>query len=1141
MVYLKKLTLNKFKSFKHVELEFVKSFTCIIGPNGSGKSNICDALLFGLGESAMHRMRVDKLNQLISIEPKKKKKELSKAYVKIELAGEENVEIIRFARSDGKSLYKINGKKYSRQEAVEIFRKYKFNINEINTITQGEINKLMNSNAKERRELIDICSGVKEFEEKKNESLKELEKVNGRINEAHTMLSERSNFLKELEREKILAEKYIEMSSRLKSLRYSILLKRLEDAQNSKEQYLKILNEHDVKWQQSSTNLDKLKKRLQELAVERQQLTKDLSTSNSSMEEINRKTESINKELTGVDIRIANNTKIIKESSISIEEYQKNLLSIKEKINANANEMASLEPQINALSKELEGYSNPEVSQQKIESDIKELNLQIDQLQQKLDKSKDDVSKYNEEISGIKGQIITFTDLLNASEKQNSEEEKKSLLLKKDADLIKKEHDKYLEKMNQGEQKFLDMQKEISNADSRIISLKDQLSQSHQSSSIARILPAFEGTNGFYGTVSQLFTYSIENALAVEASAGGRMDYIVVSNISKAAEIIQYMKSNNLGRATFIPIEDIQISQSNPAPKNAVSVMDVITFDKKFKKVFEYVFSNTYIINNIEDAKKLGIGRIRYVTNEGEIVEPSGVISGGASKIKRASFAVLEMQLKEETSKKAKLSKNYKDVEEDNFKIRKEYASLEIKLSNKLTEYNDVVSRMSEIRNEIFSTESQIKRFKELLLDAENNYNEKSAELKKVADAYNKAKEKSKEAYENLLNMSKASSGYSAEERKQMEKKRQILEGFKIKNAELSKENQMLKENEQSIIRYIDSASKQISKLSLEMESDKISKEILQKSLNALDFEIKSSSNIGKKAYEHLESIDSESGRLNGEIGRKSVELENIDKQINEFKLGLGQTNVKIDDINAELAAFGEGILVIDNEAENMEKEVNMINGRLAEIGDVNLKAHELYDQRKKEVDEAFSRIKTLEDEKESILKMITEIDSKKLKIFMETFDAVNSNFKKFYNYIFPEKAELELDNPKDPFNSGLVFNIDTGTMLKNLNSLSGGEKSFTILLLVFAIHTYTSSSIYIFDEIDSALDKENSKKISQFLKQLAATSQFIVVSHNDSLVTSADAAIGVTKLNYESRAVGIEISKIINQNGNAYGEKDKK
>ena len=177
MLYLKSMSIDRFKSFKHINVIFNKGFNCIVGPNGSGKSNIIDALLFSLGESSLHRLRVDRLQYLIREGSSRGAASMSKAHVKIELDGDEKMEITRGIRADGKTVYRLNGKRMTRQEVIEVLKKHSVHIDETSTIAQGEINKIIEANAKQRREFIDIAAGIQEFEYKKREAMQELEKV----------------------------------------------------------------------------------------------------------------------------------------------------------------------------------------------------------------------------------------------------------------------------------------------------------------------------------------------------------------------------------------------------------------------------------------------------------------------------------------------------------------------------------------------------------------------------------------------------------------------------------------------------------------------------------------------------------------------------------------------------------------------------------------------------------------------------------------------------------------------------------------------------------------------------------------------------------------------------------------------------
>ena len=353
------------------------------------------------------------------------------------------------------------------------------------------------------------------------------------------------------------------------------------------------------------------------------------------------------------------------------------------------------------------------------------------------------------------------------------------------------------------------------------------------------------------------------------------------------------------------------------------------------------------------------------------------------------------------------------------------------------------------------------------------------------------------------------------------------LEELKIKAAELRKENELLKERLEEIKKQSEMSEENAKKFKSIIKEKSARKSELEKRMKEIEETIASGSESGKKVYEELNKIDAEIGESSSRKGSLSAESSVAERAINEIRIERGQLEVRLNDLKAELTVY-PNTEIIENKLEEMEKEASVLAARITDLGNVNLKAPEIYLEKSKDVEEAKSRIETLGYERNAVMRMIEEIDSKKLETFMSTFTAVNKNFSNLFGYIFTGKASIILNNEKDPFSSGLEVKIIEGKKEKLLHSMSGGEKSLVSLILLFAIHMCKPSQIYVFDEVDSALDKENSKKLSFLIKEMSKNSQFIVVSHNDSLIVNADAAIGVVKSNEESKAVGVEIASMV-------------
>ncbi len=1129
MLYLKSLTIDKFKSFKHAEILVSKGFTCVVGPNGSGKSNICDALLFGLGENSMNRLRVGKLEELIEFGVKKKKADVAKAHVKLVLGGEQDYVVIRAVRSDGKTQYIVNGKHMTRQEVLEILNANRMRADETNTITQGEINRIISMSSKERRELIDIASGIKEFEVKKADALKELEKVGQRIAETQGMLSEKISFLRELEKEKESAEKFTEYSTKLRSLRYSMLVARKEAMGKTFDAYTKELAVADSNRNETELKRSEIAKKLSDLESEREGLTHNLSVSNSTMSDTSSRFEGINKEIAVLEAEISSHKSSLIETGAFTDDAEREMARIKETLESGNRLVAEMQQKLQALEKDA-GAASTQDELGNAEKEMRELNASVQKLEKRVAEGQSLLLKIDAEGSTLEKAGEELEKAVQTNKRAIGEEEEAALKARKGLDAIRDEIKDAKERTKKSESERDRISKEMDSLDEKLIGLKEQraCATSKSGSLLDKIKGEFGEAGGFHGSVSSLCTYDSSNALAVEVAAGGRFEYFVTDSISDADKIIAYLKKNELGRATFIPIKEIRIEEGREGEKGLVPVIDAIKYDRKFDRVFRYVFSNAYIVKDAEEAKRIGIGKHRYVTPDGELIEQSGTVSGGFSK-RRLSLASIENQIKEMTERKAKLHSEGTAADESVFEGRKDLATAEMRLDAETRELSKLETEVGNAKKE--SSASALKA-EELKTRLESLKKKAAEEEKAHAAAENElgvAKERLMHLYNEAVEATKemAKHGISKAEREKREKARGEAEAVRIKIAETKKEAEILESRRADLEKQIEEKRKLAKSTNLSVKEKAKKIEFLDKDRKEAEFKIRNSGELNKKSMERLGKINEEVERLREDNGRINVQLNEVDRQLGDIKVKRSQAETRMSDINAELVAYGSGIAVVKGDVDIMVREADVLDSRLKDLGTVNMKAPEIYEEKRKSVDEALAKSNTLEVEKQAVIRMIEEIDSKKLQVFMSTFNDVNKNFSKLYNYVFPGKAYIELENPSDPFNGGVEVKITDANLDKALRSMSGGQKSLILLMMLFAIHLCKPSSIYVFDEVDSALDKENSKKLSQLVKEMSKEAQFVVVSHNDSLIINADTAVGVVMSNGESKVVGLEISSM--------------
>ncbi|MEM3791531.1 MAG: AAA family ATPase, partial [Candidatus Micrarchaeaceae archaeon] len=527
MLYLKSLYLRNFKSFKKGELRFSKGFTCIVGPNGSGKSNICDAILFGLGENSLKRLRTVRFGHLINASSKR-----DKFGVKMEFDGDEKITVLRVANKNGKSVYKVNGRRMSRREVIELLLKYGIKADETNTITQGEINRLIDLTPKERRELIDIASGIKEFDEKKEEALKELSQVDIKINESKLVLREREGFLEELRKEKEAAEKYIDLTNRLKSLKFSILVLKKRESEEALNSIVRELEEVEKNLSELEKKKKEIEERISNRSKEISELTETLNKSNVVQIETKKKYDSINSSIIKLEYQRDLMLKEIEESKRSIEEIEKKIKEREESIKKDERELEEISAK---KPEENSNYGNSIIEENEV---IQKLEKEIEELEKEREKKLDELSSAKARSEAIAFQL--------GSLEQELEKSRASMAV------LRAEYYEETE-VAQDSRKIEEMIKESKDNLSKLyeieISLKEELAYTRPEKEID--LSQFKG---FYGKVEDLYQCKDDFYVAVSSALGARSSYAVVESIDDAHEIISYLKENGVGRMTFIPL-----------------------------------------------------------------------------------------------------------------------------------------------------------------------------------------------------------------------------------------------------------------------------------------------------------------------------------------------------------------------------------------------------------------------------------------------------------------------------------------------------------------------------------------------------------------------------------------------------------
>jgi chromosome segregation protein len=1152
MTRINRLVVKGFKSFANkTELVFGDHFNCILGPNGSGKSNVLDALCFVLGKSSVREMRAEKAANLI-YNGGKRKSPAKEAGVSIYFDNKskifgaefgEELEISRMVRGNGQSTYRINTKTRTRQQILELLSRARINPDGYNIILQGDIVRLVEMSPIERRGMIEEVAGISIYEQKKNKAIRELTRVEEKLNEATIILAEREGYIKELKKERNQALKFKDLNDKIRQNKATILNKKIMLKKEKADELEKKISENQAK-------VDELKKEVGKLRENISRKKQEIERINREVEEKGEKEQvALHKEVEKLKVELALNKQRIQTINSEVgkiegrkKELENNYQELLEKINNLEKAKKEFEGQIKGkerdiafVDKKSEEFrkKNKLEDAQKADERIGEIDKKADAIQEEVHKLREKQQEFLREKDKLELRIQSTDEKIEkvlGLEKENKSAIEK---LKANKETFKKkenelkgalDYDSSLaSQLSTARDKLLSRKEEESALRARSVSIQESLGGGIAVKKIME-LKASSKFKGIIGTVSELGQVKEEYALALEVAAGPRLGSVVVETDETAAKCIDYLKDNKLGIATFLPLNKLQPREVNedlrkldkPGVKGLA--IDLVTFPEKYRKVFEYVFGSTLVVDNVEVARKIGVGKERMVTLTGDLIETSGAMQGGYRTRRKGlgfqdkeineSLKAFEAEIKELISVIANLDVKKKNNEMRIEDLRKEKAELEaeiIKLEKSLhLDSSDLDANKKEkdqIASEMINVEKELEKIRKELVD-------KNTELTSLK----KEKENLRGEVTRLRSPALLAELNSFEQKK-----------AELKN-EMSNLDVELRKNESEIKNILGPEGGKIQQILKQHDKEKADfakeKKQLEELIQGQELELKGKEKNQEEFYAKFKALFNQRTKLSEEISKlessitiKENGMREYEQKNNVVALENAGAKAELAGLEAEFRQY-EGVpLFKEKSEEQIEKEIKQFEKMVADIGAVNMKALEIYEKAEHEYQGLMKKKDTLGKEREDVLIMINEIDSKKKELFMRTYNVLNENFKKiFVSLTSKGEGSFELEDENDPFAAGMTIKVRiVGKKFLDIRSLSGGEKTLTALSFIFAVQEYAPASFYILDEVDAALDKHNSEKFAKLIRSYCKNAQYVIISHNDSVISEADNLYGVS------------------------------
>jgi len=1151
---IKKLVMEGFKSFgKFTELLFGDDFNVVLGPNGSGKSNILDALCFVLGKSSSKKLRAEKSANLIYNGGKTKQPgktaEVSIVFDNSQktfpIEGDE-VKVSRIVRKDGASRYKINGKTKTRGEVIELLGTAKINPDGYNIILQGDIVRLVEMSPIERRQIIEEIAGIGVYEEKKQQALNELGKVENRLNEAEIILKERSTHLRELKKDRDQALKYKELNDQIKTNKASYLRRKLDNKNNElkklegksggrKERLAKL----QAQIQKLRTEIDenkgtvkninseierkgeveqiKIQKEVEQLRIDIATHKTRISSCNTELERISQRKGQLEKNFEEVEGKTSELTERKGVITAQLDAMQKTIGELDSKIGAfknkhNLSDHADIDTQFEKLDtqaeEQLKDLQTLREQQQELLREKDKTEFQISTIDEKIAKVKELEDAHKEEVGELKKKKAEFKKLvleLNTLLNQDSKDANTLAKCRTDLQLAQEE-----------EQKLSLRQSAVKESIGANMAVK-------------KVLENRQKLGDIYGTVAELGSSDGKYSMALEIAASHRIHSVVVGDDKTAANAISYLKRQKLGTASFLPLNKIKpVTISEDLKKLAKQkgvhgfALDLLDYDTKFKNVFSHVFGRTLVVDNIATARSIGVGKARMVTLDGDLCETSGAMSGGYRHKKAGSFKEKELGKKLELAQKRITS------------------TLNIihKLGVSRTENEEKITRYRELKANL---EGDIIKQEKILhldtgdLDATKNYKEELKNNLKHLDTQltemdDKAMEETKVLTELKIQKQKLRDQIT-----QLRNPRVLAElnAFEEKKKQLEQESIRLDSEHKNIgVQMNDILGRDAENIQKLLQDMTKETEIFGDEIKNLTTLVKNKeSDLAKTEKEQSQFFSQYKGlfekrnKLGDEITARETKILGVEENARKEELSLNAFSIEEARIKAELAGMAaefeqySGVeLNMKKPEEQLKKEINDFERIMVRIGNVNMRALEIYETVEKEYQGLMEKKQILLDEKGDVMMLMEAIEGNKKELFMGTFSVVNEQFRRIFSQLTTKgDANLVMENKEDPFDGGLRINVKiTGSKFLDIRSLSGGEKTMTALAFLFAIQEHEPASFYILDEVDAALDKANSEKLANLIRSYCTKAQYLVISHNDAIIAEGDILHGVT-MNTES------------------------
>ena len=1165
---LKKLYIHGFKSFAdRVEMTFEHGVTGVVGPNGCGKSNISDAVRWVLGEQSARQLRGSRMEDVI-FNGTEKRRRMAYCEVTLTFDNEDHslpsdyteVAVTRRVFRTGESEYLLNGAACRLKDVVDLFRDTGIGRDGYSIVGQGRVGEILSQKSEDRRQVFEEAAGIVKYKARKSEAEKRLDNTEQNLSRIADIISELESRLEPLRLQSEDARKYLAMREEQKGLDLNVFLIRSERYQE----------------------------KIAELRLTAENMRETLAQNEREQQALNERRESVQNQLSEREEKAAELRESLQAliQEVEAQEGQANVL--RERLAASRREQARVEDEKRAaeegetgmrrrietlegeIAREGEGVAAREERQTALDRALEEAEAAAARLETEAEDAKERVIRFMNDMGDVKSEQARLTALGEAIDRQLTslsagaeEDSRVTADLRRaveDAEGVWDEENDRLKALNEAAREISERTRRageeyerLTAESQKLLSIKQELGSRLKlltemqrdyegyNLSVKQVLMEAErrGGAGVHGVVASILHAPQRLERELDMVLGGTLQNVVVDRDEDAKAMIEYLKRNRYGRATFLPISSIRGRTLDMGERRVLSMpgcvglaSEMVTYDPIYRGIVENLLGRTVIAEDLNSGiaiQRAGRYQFRLVTLDGDVMHSGGSMTGGSVQSRMTSLLSREREITESTENMKKLTEKLAQAqnqlrkgEEERAALKKERAQLFDDVHQQEIAVTRAEDHLARAREELNGHTGRAARVNE----ARAQLAEQKAEILSQLDALGQRRETTEDEGEALRKKAQALQTSLSEKRVALNAQRQEVGDARVALATAKRGFEALKQDlvrlnaqKGDAARVLAEAAESLLALACRLKADEEALtteegrlELARRGLNGAREDFQRADESRLKAQTELKEISESAERLRVATEEFTDRSHRAEMALSRAENDLEQMTARIWEDYQLTYEGAEPFRDPDFKLAESEKRLNTLRAAIRAMGPVNVSAMDEYRETSERYTELSAQRDDLERAKNDLMGIISELTGKMETQFRAQFEQLDVYFRQTFTELFGGgRAELRLEDPKDALNTGIeIVAQPPGKKLQMLSLLSGGERALTAIAILFAMLKLKPTPFCILDEIEAALDDANIDNFAEYLQTYSNKTQFVVVTHRKGTMSRCDALYGV-------------------------------